>query len=81
MGETMNKLIKPCDMPVAVPAVYRVILNDKNQWIGDIKKRDGKYIVSFCNVASDDYVSKTFAGMRNAFDAAQYGCREDFLSF
>jgi len=37
--------------------------------------------VSFCNVASDDYVSKTFAGMRNAFDAAQYGCREDFLSF
>ena len=77
----MNKLIKPSDMPVAVPAVYRVILNDKNQWIGDIKKRDGKYIVSFCSVASDDYVSQTFAGMRNAFDAARYGCREDFLSF
>jgi hypothetical protein len=74
----MNKLEKPCD--TAVPEVYRVILDQQGKLIGNIKKRDGKFIVSFFGTSDDDdCVSQTFAGFQNAIDTARYGCRADFI--
>ena len=77
----MNTLVNPSDMPVAVPGVYCVILNDQQQWVGHIKCVNGKWVVSFCGIAGDDCVSKIFDGLHNARYAARFGSREDFLTF